>query len=240
MAQAWRVRRHECVATRADRARGRTYSRPGALPGTSSARRGWGGSRGPRRRGRGGAERARSVTVTASLSPSSTAVSSRLYSVLAVERWRTFSSRCRAAIETRRFCCLMFGIPRKGPVGPGGIVAARCALAARLCSLGERGRPAAGAGQAEETACLVDCRLRGDHGSLARTRALSGDRGRRAFGVEGEINAFTVAFQVRTLCALSADAALGAAFVPVFSELLERSNVSVPGGSPPRSSGSSS
>jgi putative peptidoglycan lipid II flippase len=45
---------------------------------------------------------------------------------------------------------------------------------------------------------------------------------RRAFGVEGEINAFTVAFQVPNLVrALAADAALGAAFVPVFSELLE-------------------
>ena len=46
---------------------------------------------------------------------------------------------------------------------------------------------------------------------------------RRAFGVEGEINAFTVAFQVPNLVrALAADAALGAAFVPVFSELLEK------------------
>jgi putative peptidoglycan lipid II flippase len=45
---------------------------------------------------------------------------------------------------------------------------------------------------------------------------------RRAFGVEGEINAFTVAFQLPNLVrALAADAALGAAFVPVFSELLE-------------------
>jgi putative peptidoglycan lipid II flippase len=46
---------------------------------------------------------------------------------------------------------------------------------------------------------------------------------RRAFGVEGEINAFTVAFQVPNLVrALAADAALSAAFVPVFSELLEK------------------
>ena len=46
---------------------------------------------------------------------------------------------------------------------------------------------------------------------------------RRAFGVEGEINAFTVAFQLPNLVrALAADAALGAAFVPVFSELLEQ------------------
>jgi putative peptidoglycan lipid II flippase len=46
---------------------------------------------------------------------------------------------------------------------------------------------------------------------------------RRTFGVEGEVNAFTVAFQVPNLVrALAADAALSAAFVPVFSELLER------------------
>jgi putative peptidoglycan lipid II flippase len=46
---------------------------------------------------------------------------------------------------------------------------------------------------------------------------------RRTFGVEGEINAFTVAFQIPNLVrALAADLALGAAFVPVFSELLEK------------------
>ncbi|MEO8290623.1 MAG: murein biosynthesis integral membrane protein MurJ [Gaiellaceae bacterium] len=45
---------------------------------------------------------------------------------------------------------------------------------------------------------------------------------RRYFGVEGPINAFTVAFQVPNLIrALAADAALSSAFVPVFSELLE-------------------
>jgi putative peptidoglycan lipid II flippase len=47
---------------------------------------------------------------------------------------------------------------------------------------------------------------------------------RRYFGVEGVgINAFTVAFQVPNLVrALVADAALSSAFVPVFSELLEK------------------
>ena len=46
---------------------------------------------------------------------------------------------------------------------------------------------------------------------------------RRYFGVEGGINAFTVAFQVPNLVrALVADAALSGAFVPVFSELLEK------------------
>jgi putative peptidoglycan lipid II flippase len=46
---------------------------------------------------------------------------------------------------------------------------------------------------------------------------------RRFFGVEGSINAFTVAFQVPNLVrALVADAALSSAFVPVFSGLLEK------------------
>src|SRR5215210_2615774 len=47
---------------------------------------------------------------------------------------------------------------------------------------------------------------------------------RSYFGVEGAgINAFTVAFQVPNLVrALVADAALSSAFVPVFSELLEK------------------
>jgi putative peptidoglycan lipid II flippase len=47
---------------------------------------------------------------------------------------------------------------------------------------------------------------------------------RRYFGVDGAgINAFTVAFQVPNLVrALVADAALSSAFVPVFSELLEK------------------
>jgi putative peptidoglycan lipid II flippase len=43
------------------------------------------------------------------------------------------------------------------------------------------------------------------------------------FGVAGKINAFTVAFQIPNLVrALVADAAITGAFVPVFSELLER------------------
>jgi putative peptidoglycan lipid II flippase len=45
----------------------------------------------------------------------------------------------------------------------------------------------------------------------------------RAFGAEGSINAFTVAFQVPNLVrALVADLALSSAFVPVFSELLAK------------------
>src|SRR5829696_9786979 len=43
------------------------------------------------------------------------------------------------------------------------------------------------------------------------------------FGARGPINAFTIAFQIPNLVrALVADAALSGAFVPVFSELLEK------------------
>src|SRR5437588_12881188 len=43
------------------------------------------------------------------------------------------------------------------------------------------------------------------------------------FGSRGKINAFTIAFQVPNLVrALVADAALSSAFVPVFTELLEK------------------
>src|SRR5256884_2524148 len=43
------------------------------------------------------------------------------------------------------------------------------------------------------------------------------------FGASGKINAFTVAFQVPNLVrSLVADAALSSAFVPVFTELLEK------------------
>jgi putative peptidoglycan lipid II flippase len=46
---------------------------------------------------------------------------------------------------------------------------------------------------------------------------------RRYFGVEGPINTFTVAFQVPNLVrSLVADQALSSAFVPIFSELLEK------------------
>ena len=44
-----------------------------------------------------------------------------------------------------------------------------------------------------------------------------------SFGAAGKINAFTVAFQIPNLVrALVADTALSGAFVPVFSELLEK------------------
>ena len=43
------------------------------------------------------------------------------------------------------------------------------------------------------------------------------------FGAAGRINAFTIAFQIPNLLrALVADAALSSAFVPVFSELIEK------------------
>ena len=46
------------------------------------------------------------------------------------------------------------------------------------------------------------------------------------FGVSGAMSAFTIAFQVPNLVrALFADAALQGAFVPVFTELLEKEGV---------------
>ena len=64
---------------------------------------------------------------------------------------------------------------------------------------------------------------------------------RRYFGVEGPINAFTVAFQVPNLVrALVADPALSSAFVPIFSELLEKGERRRAWRSPRRSSGSCS
>ena len=64
-------------------------------------------------------------------------------------------------------------------------------------------------------------------GSRPGSRACSGSSARWSpayyFGAAGRINAFTVAFQVPNLVrALVADAALSSAFVPVFSELLEK------------------
>ena len=59
----------------------------------------------------------------------------------------------------------------------------------------------------------------------SRASSASSARSSRAyyFGAAGKINAFTVAFQVPNLVrSLVADAALSSAFVPVFSELLEK------------------
>ena len=71
-------------------------------------------------------------------------------------------------------------------------------------------------------------RLDGDlRRSRRRSRACSASSARWSpayyFGAAGRINAFTVAFQIPNLVrALVADAALSSAFVPVFSDLLEK------------------
>ena len=60
-------------------------------------------------------------------------------------------------------------------------------------------------------------------GRVARARARAGDGLRLLLRRQRAINAFTVAIQIPNLVrALVADAALSGAFVPVFSELLER------------------
>jgi peptidoglycan biosynthesis protein MviN/MurJ (putative lipid II flippase) len=70
---------------------------------------------------------------------------------------------------------------------------------------------------------VVDGDLRARHRPLTNPRARPRDRRAYYFGAAGKINAFTVAFQVPNLVrSLVADAALSSAFVPVFSELLEK------------------
>jgi putative peptidoglycan lipid II flippase len=118
----------------------------------------------------------------------------------------------------------MFGIPRKGPVGPSEIVAASGALwsLAYARSVSEADPLPAPVRPRRRLAwsTAVFAAITGVSRVLGLFREIVA---RRAFGVEGEINAFTVAFQVPNLVrALTADAALGAAFVPVFSELLEK------------------
>ena len=55
------------------------------------------------------------------------------------------------------------------------------------------------------------------------------------FGVTGPMSAFTIAFQVPNLVrSLFADAAIQAAFVPVFTEQLEQGNRARRSGSPRR------
>src|SRR5919108_4417761 len=131
-------------------------------------------------------------------------------------------------MRTRRFCWWMLGMRRTGPSGPGRIVArapasGRSPILARvrLDEQEERRAP-------EEPPRAR--RLAWSTAIFAAATGLSRVLGlfreivaRRYFGVEGDINAFTVAFQVPNLIrALAADMALGAAFVPVFSELLEK------------------
>jgi putative peptidoglycan lipid II flippase len=92
------------------------------------------------------------------------------------------------------------------------------------------GKPAVSEVQ-EEAAAFPSRRLAWSTAIFSAATALSRVFGllreivaRRYFGVEGAgINAFTIAFQVPNLVrALVADAALSSAFVPVFSELLEK------------------
>ena len=92
---------------------------PGARPrgsprprphGTSCVQRCCDGERRASWRGRW-CERARGAAAAMpSASPSATVDSSRLVSVLIVERYRRFSPRCRSWMRTRFFCCLMFAI----------------------------------------------------------------------------------------------------------------------------------
>jgi putative peptidoglycan lipid II flippase len=137
----------------------------------------------------------------------------------------------------------MFGISERTPAdgGPGdgskGFLRIRLGAGARRLG-STRGRDDSGAGH-RPTAYLysptveqppLGRRLAWSTAIFAAATGLSRVLGlfrevvaRRYFGVEGPINAFTVAFQIPNLVrALVADAALSSAFVPVFSELLEK------------------
>ena len=110
------------------------------------------------------------------------------------------------------------------PSGPSAIVAGgRSLWPLPYPRPGERGRRAADSGRKRRRLALstaIFAAITGISRVLGLFREIVA---RRAFGVEGEINAFTVAFQIPNLVrALAADAALSAAFVPVFSELLEK------------------
>jgi putative peptidoglycan lipid II flippase len=114
----------------------------------------------------------------------------------------------------------MFGIRENArKAGPAMVAAARGADGARSYTRGvdERG-PARGRRLARSTA--IFSLATGVSRILGLVREIVASY---YFGAQGKINAFTVAFQVPNLVrALVADAALSSAFVPVFSELLEK------------------
>ena len=136
-------------------------------------------------------------------------------------------------MRTRFFCCWMFGI-RKGARRRGRRDRSRAGAAAasgkirRAWAIPRRTRRAWTwpRGRAR-TAAGSPSRPRSSPSATGLSRILGLVReivARRYFGVEGAgINAFTAAFQVPNLVrSLVADQALTAAFVPVFSELLEK------------------
>src|ERR1051325_2700581 len=118
-----------------------------------------------------------------------------------------FSTRSRAARRTRRSCCLMFGTVDNRSKGDGTPPYTR--------RVEERGF-----GRRLAWSTAIFSLATGLSRILGLLREIVA---RYYFGTVGAINAFEVAFLIpNTVRALVADAALSSAFVPVFSELLEK------------------
>ena len=148
-----------------------------------------------------------------------------------------FSACSRPAVRTRFFCWRMFGITEKEPAERAeAIVAARRVPhggPSPCLSCSPRDRPVTQ--ETVEPAPSAEPDALGQRRRLSHSAAIFGVAtglsrvlglvreivARNYFGVAGDINAFTIAFQVPNLIrALVADMAFTSAFVPVFSELL--------------------
>src|SRR5947208_2830110 len=145
-------------------------------------------------------------------SPACTASSRRRNQVLTWEVRRRFSSLSRSARRIRFSCEAMLAMnePKPRPDGAGAAAAESSAPAAPSRPQGKR--------LARSTAFFsVATGLSRVVGLVREVVAAN------YFGVSGAMSAFTIAFQVPNLMrALFADSALQGAFVPVFTELLEK------------------
>src|SRR5262245_59209469 len=145
-------------------------------------------------------------------SPASTASSRRRNQVLTCDVRRRFSSRSRSARRIRFSCEAMLAMnePKPRPDGAGTAAAESSAPPAP-------GRPQ-GRRLARSTAFFSFATGLSRVVGLVREIVAA-----NYFGVSGAMSAFTIAFQVPNLMrALFADSALQGAFVPVFTQLLEK------------------
>lgn len=148
---------------------------------------------------------ARCSASIAAASPPSTARSSRRKYVLTVLVSRRFSVRSRSLRRIRFFCEAMFAM----------------SAAPDYTEAQRRPEPRRRPGRiARSTAFFSAATAASRLAGLGREVAAAG-----YYGVSGPMSAFTIAFQVPNLIrALFADAALQPAFVPVFTEQLEKRN----------------
>ena len=156
--------------------------------------------------------RARYSSSARAASPRFTASSRRRNQVFTWEVRRRFSSRSRSARRIRFSCEAMLAMngPKPRPDGSG----AAAAESSGAAPVGE----ARGRRLARSTAFFSFAT------GLSRVLGLVREVVAASyFGVSGAMSAFTIAFQVPNLMrALFADSALQGAFVPVFTELLEK------------------